>query len=134
VLVVLTVSLSFCLRAYKYNTTITKRAKLKNVRRCFVCGILGEFFVSSKRHKYTTSHKQTKTKNKTWAPPRFVDCLREKASSSSSSSSIRDSIYQITTSRKHRNHDERDERNVVFFFVFDVVRQRCPTKECIVIV
>jgi len=133
VLVVLTVSLSFCLRAYKYNTTITKRAKLKNVRRCFVCGILGEFFVSSKRHKYTTSHKQTKTKNKTWAPPRFVDCLREKASSSSSSS-IRDSIYQITTSRKHRNHDERDERNVVFFFVFDVVRQRCPTKECIVIV
>ena len=133
-LVVLTVSLSFCLRAYKYNTTITKRAKLKNVRRCFVCGILGEFFVSSKRHKYTTSHKQTKTKNKTWAPPRFVDCLREKASSSSSSSSIRDSIYQITTSRKHRNHDERDERNVVFFFVFDVVRQRCPTKECIVIV
>jgi len=126
VLVVLTVSLSFCLRAYKYNTTITKRAKLKNVRRCFVCGILGEFFVSSKRHK------QTKTKNKTWAPPRFVDCLREKASSSSSS--IRDSIYQIKTSRKHRNHDERDERNVVFFFVFDVVRQRCPTKECIVIV
>ena len=125
-LVVLTVSLSFCLRAYKYNTTITKRAKLKNVRRCFVCGILGEFFVSKR-------HKQTKTKNKTWAPPRFVDCLREKASSSSSSS-IRDSIYQITTSRKHRNHDERDERNVVFFFVFDVVRQRCPTKECIVIV
>jgi len=64
VLVVLTVSLSFCLRAYKYNTTITKRAKLKNVRRCFVCGILGEFFVSSKRHKYTTSHKQTKRKTK----------------------------------------------------------------------